>query len=78
MSRFTAHDARMGNDDELDGRIAYAVRNNKQGSSGAYIRIYHDDSFAHRIEQELEARGFKNVVAHSFSIKTDVYFEWDK
>jgi hypothetical protein len=76
--RFTADNARRGNDDELDGRIAYAVRNNRQGSNGAYMRIYHDDSFASRIELELEARGFKNVDKPSFTIKTDVYFEWDE
>ncbi|CAM3519470.1 hypothetical protein G6L26_007555 [Agrobacterium radiobacter] len=73
---FTADDARKGNEDELDDRIAYAVRNNKQGN-GAYLRIYHDDSFRHSIVSELERRGFKNVDAPSFCIKTDVYFEWD-
>ncbi|MGQ4813073.1 hypothetical protein ACCZ74_12335 [Agrobacterium vitis] len=73
---FTANDARRGNEDELDDRIAYAVRNNKHGN-GAYIRIYHDDSFRHSIVTELENRGFKNIDAPSFTIKTDVYFEWD-
>lgn len=73
---FTARDARRGNIDELDDRIAYAVRNNRQGN-GAYLRIYHDDSFRHSIESELERRGFKNIDAPSFCIKTDVYFEWD-
>lgn len=73
---FTARDARRGNIDELDVRIEYAVRNNRQGN-GAYLRIYHDDSFRHSIESELERRGFKNIDAPSFCIKTDVYFEWD-
>jgi len=74
---FTADDARKGNEDELDDRIAYAVRNNRQGY-GAYMRVYHDDSFRHRLEMELERRGFKNIDYDSgFCIKTDVYFEWD-
>jgi hypothetical protein len=73
---FTADDARKGNADELDERIAYAVRNNRHGN-GAYLRIYHDDSFRHNIEYELERRGFKNVDCPSFVLKTDVYFEWD-
>jgi hypothetical protein len=62
--------------DELDDRIAYAVRNNRSGN-GAYLRIYHDDSFRHSIRTELENRGFKNVDVPSFVLKTDVYFEWD-
>jgi hypothetical protein len=73
---YTADDARQGNDDELDSRIEYAVRNNRHGN-GAYMRIYHDDSFRHNIVTELERRGFKNIDAPSFVLKTDVYFEWD-
>ncbi|QGZ14043.1 hypothetical protein PP939_gp206 [Rhizobium phage RL38J1] len=73
---FTANDARKGNEDELDERIEYAVRNNRHGN-GAYIRIYHDDSFRWNIVGELERRGFKNIDAPSFTLKTDVYFEWD-
>lgn len=74
--RFTADDARRGNADELDGRIAYAVRNNRH-RAGAYIRIYHDDSFRYSIAQELEDRGFKNIDVPDITLKGDVYFEWD-
>lgn len=73
---FTADHARRGNEDELDGRIEYAVKNNRHGN-GAYIRIYHDDTFRHRIEYELEARGFKNIEVPQITLKGDVYFEWD-
>ncbi|QIG69757.1 hypothetical protein EVB81_188 [Rhizobium phage RHph_I46] len=73
---FTADDARRGNEDDLDERIEYAVRNRRHGN-GAYLRIYIDDSFRHNIKSELERRGFKNIDAPSFSLKTDVYFEWD-
>ncbi|QIG68126.1 hypothetical protein EVB55_191 [Rhizobium phage RHph_Y68] len=74
---FTADDARRSDQNDLDERIEYAVRNRREGN-GAYIRIYHDDSFRHRIVSELEKRGFKNIDAPSFSLKTDVYFEWDE
>lgn len=72
---FTADDARKGNEDELDERIEYAVRNNRNGN-GAHMRIYYDDSFRHRIQSELERRGFKNIDVPSFTLKGDVYFEW--
>ena len=60
IKMFTADDARRGNDDELDERIAHAVRNNKHGN-GAYLRVYADDSFRDSIAEDLEKRGFKNV-----------------
>jgi hypothetical protein len=72
---FTADMARKGNDDDLDERIAYAVKNFRQGN-GAYMRIYHDDSFRFNIVSELMKRGFKNIDAPSLVLKTDVYFEW--
>jgi hypothetical protein len=74
---FTADDAASGNMDELDDRIAYAVRHNQCGYKRASIRIYIEDSFAHSIEYELERRGFKNIDAPSFVLKTDVEFSWD-
>lgn len=73
---FTANDARKGNEDELDERIEYAVRNNQTGN-GATIRVYHDDSFLHSIETELQKRGFININVPNITLKGDVYFEWD-
>lgn len=72
---YTASDARRGNELELDGRIEMAVRNGGHGH--AYLRIYAEDSFRHRIESELTRRGFKNVRVPDFTLKGDVYFEWD-
>lgn len=66
----------LGNEDELDERIEYAVRNNRHGN-GAYIRVYVEDSFFRSIVYELERRGFKNVQDHDSVLKGDVYFEWD-
>lgn len=73
---YTADNAREGNYHDLDARIEYAVRNNKHGN-GAYMRIYHDDSFRWNLESELERRGFFNIDIPSFTLKTDVYFEWE-
>jgi hypothetical protein len=53
------------------------VRHNQCGYKRASIRIYIEDSFAHSIEYELERRGFKNIDAPSFVLKTDVEFSWD-
>lgn len=47
------------------------------GYGRASIRIYHDDSFRHDIQYELEKRGFKNVDVPHITIKGDVTFEWD-
>ncbi len=73
---YTADDARRGNQDDLDERIEYAVRNFRQGN-GATMRIYHDDAFRHSIAYELERRGFKNIDVPDITLKGDVYFEWD-
>lgn len=73
---YTANDARNADNDDLDQRIEYAVKHFREGN-GASLRIYHDDSFRYRIVEELEMRGFKNIHAPSFTVKTDVYFEWD-
>lgn len=72
---FTSDDARNSDNNDLDERIKYAVKNNRSGN-GATIRIYCDDWFAHRIHYELSARGFKNIHVPDFVLKTDVYFEW--
>lgn len=73
--RFTADDARRGNADELDSRIKAAVR--EGGPNHAYLRIYIEDAFRDTIERELEARGFINIRVPDFTLKGDVYFEWD-
>jgi hypothetical protein len=72
---FTASDARRAVGDDLDERIAYAVRNNRSGD-GAYMRIYIEDPWCRRIESELEARGFINIDVPDITLKGDVYFEW--
>jgi hypothetical protein len=73
--RYTAEDARRGNDDDLDKRIRAAVKD--AGSArGAYLRVYIEDSFVHRIGEELRGRGFTNVQVPDIVLKGDVYFEW--
>lgn len=74
---FTADQIGGGDQDDLDRRIAYAVKHNRCGYNRAYIRVYIEDSFAHSIEYELERRGFKDIDAPSFVLKTDVEFGWD-
>lgn len=73
---FTAKDAKQIISDDLDERIANAIRNHR-GRSGAYLRIYHEDSFSSSIIEELEKRGFKNIVVPDYVTTADVYFEWD-
>lgn len=72
---YTADDARRGNQDELDSRIASAVRNNRDGN-GATIRVYHDDAWRYTIEADLLERGFTNISVPDIIICGDVYFEW--
>lgn len=72
---FTAGAAERAQTDDLDRRIAEAVR--EAGSARcAELRIYADDAFAATIREELEARGFKNIHVPRLIIKTDVSFEW--
>lgn len=72
---FTAAHARAAVGDDLDERIAYAVRDNRSGD-GASLRVYIDDPWVHRIESELAARGFINIRVPDIALKGDVYFEW--
>lgn len=72
---FTAQDANNLVQNDLDERIERAVREYSE-NSGAYLRIYHDDSFFHNIEEELTRRGFKNINVPDICIKGDVWFEW--
>jgi hypothetical protein len=76
MKRFTAEDARRGDDDDLGERIKRAVKERDGGPSAAYMRVYIEDPWLHRIEQELLDRGFKNVQVPDIILKGDVYFEW--
>lgn len=62
--------------DDLDARIERSVKERKQGN-GAYLRIYDDDTFRDIVKQELEKRGFVNVVVPDFCLSGDVYFEWE-
>lgn len=72
---YTADHARSGNQDELDERIRRTVEEDSHGNS-AYLRVYIDDWFVHSIKEELEKRGFKNVIVPDICLKGDVYFEW--
>jgi hypothetical protein len=76
MARFTADDARKGDDSDLDERIKRAVKACDAGPTASYLRIYVEDPWASRIEQELLDRGFKNIQVPSIVLKGDVYFEW--
>lgn len=78
MGRYTAEDARKEADNDLDGRIKAAVRSHDGGPNAAYLRVYIEDPWLHRIEAELTSRGFKNVQVPDIMIKGDVYFEWDE
>lgn len=72
---FTADDARQRDSDDLDERIERSVRERRDGE-GAYLRVYIEDPFFHRIRYELEERGFKNIHVPDICLKGDVYFEW--
>jgi hypothetical protein len=72
---YTAEDARRKDHDELDSRIAHAVKHNRHGD-GAYLRIYIEDWFVDSIEWELEKRGFTNIEVPNMILTADVYFEW--
>src|SRR4051812_32829677 len=43
VTRFTADDARKGDDAELDARIKAAVRSRDGGPNAAYLRVYIED-----------------------------------
>lgn len=73
---YTADDARKGDDDDLDRRIKAAVKDRDAGPNAAYLRVYIEDPWCHRIREELEKRGFKNVQVPNITLKGDVYFEW--
>ncbi len=74
---YTASHARQGRQDDLDERIEYAVNNHRDGD-GAYMRVYHDDSFRFTIESDLEERGFINIRVPDIILCGDVYFEWSE
>lgn len=71
---YTADDARSGGQGDLDARIKAEVEHSN-GNSG-YLRVYIEDPWVHRIQAELEERGFKNVQVPEITLKGDVYFEW--
>lgn len=74
MTRFTDQTARDLNMQDLDERIERAVRGSS--GTGAHMRVYNDDPWVDRIEQELLDRGFHNVQVPMIVIKGDVWFEW--
>ncbi len=74
---YTANDARREDIDNLDNRIKAAVRSREGGPRGGYLRVYIEDPWFHRIEAELEKRGFTNIQVPDIVLKGgDVYFEW--
>lgn len=72
---FTADDARRIDNDDLDRRIKAAVKDSDRPNS-ASLRVYIEDPWVHRIEAELEKRGFKNICVPDICLKGDVHFEW--
>lgn len=79
---YTAHDAkneRNNNDHELDERIERAVKEAKRfGHTSATIRVNIHDSFVHRVEQELEDRGFKIIEGGPIYFKGGIEFSWEE
>lgn len=75
---YTADDARREGDVVLDRRIRAAVQASEGGRNAGYLRVYVEDPWFHRIEQELTLRGFKNIRVPSIILKGDVYFEWEE
>lgn len=73
---YTADMARQESQDDLDRRIAMAVRARDAGPNATYMRVYIEDSWLDNLEHELEIRGFKNIELPDIIIKGDVYFEW--
>ena len=74
MARSERHD----NEEELDERIQAAVEEAvRYGRTSASIRVYIEDSFVHRVESELENRGFKVIDFAPICIKGDVEFSWE-
>lgn len=71
---FTANDANIIKDNDLDERIEKEVRNSLGNS--AYLRVYVEDWFSSNIAEELEKRGFKNIMVPYMVLCGDVYFEW--
>lgn len=72
---YTAEKARQGDQRDLDRRIKAAVQDADGGRpNSAYFRAYIEDPWD--IREELERRGFKNVIVPSMTLKGDVYFEW--
>lgn len=78
MGRFTASDARHHGHRDLDQCIRDAVAERYHGPGATSMRVYHDDPWLSRLEEELDERGFKNIRVPSITLKGDVYFEWDE
>jgi hypothetical protein len=83
MDRFTAVDARHQSSRfsrETGLTLDQTIRNAVNDSTGnrASMRVYRSDPWLHRLELELEERGFKNINVPEITIKGDVHFEWDE